>query len=346
MTRTLDFRYVIVRNDADLCEIFPVEGSEPTIRMRDSADIKTSLSGSFLPDERVNWLSDRIRAEMILDGVTYPLGIFLPSTVQERVDTSTKFLQIEAYDLCWMVKDYATATAPYCAVNSYYIQTIQSFLLSAGVSQTLATASALKIGEQRAWDAGTSYLDIVNGLLEEINYKPLWFNAQGLAVMEPKQEPTAANIRHVLSNADVRSMILPQITRETDVYDAPNVFICFCANPDRSTNRVATATNNNVNSPLSVPRRGRSIVKIVKLNYIANQTELQAYADNLVLESMYAGETIEITTGLFPGFGVGDIVGLNLDGELSICIEHEWQMHLKVGGEMKHTLEKVVFPIE
>ena len=138
-------------------------------------------------------------------------------------------------------------------------------------------------------------------------------------------------------------MLLPTVARETDIYSAPNVFICVCANPDKSGNMSARATNNNVSSPLSVPRRGRSIVKVVRLNNIASQEELQAYADNLMRESMYAGETIEITTGLFPGYGVGDIVGLNLDGELSICVEHAWEMQLQVGGEMKHTLERVVF---
>ena len=342
MIREIDFRYIVMRGNADLCEIFPIDGKEPKIRMRDNAEIKMSLSGAFLPDERVNWLTDRIRPEMILDGVRYPLGLYLPATVQEYTDESTKYVQIEAYDLCWLVKDYASSLAMYVAQNDNYIDAVENLLYLAGVEQSLATANAAALSEAREWLSGTSWLSIVNELLAEINYKSLWFNEQGLAVLEPKQEPIVDNIRHVISSEDVKSLLLPSVVRETDVYSAPNVFICFCANPDKSANMVATATNNNVNSPLSVARRGRSIAHVEKLNNIASQQELQAYADNLARESMYAGETIEIITGLFPGYGVGDIIGLNLDGELSICVEHAWEMQLRVGGTMKHTLEKVV----
>lgn len=346
MTREVDFRYFAIRGDADLCEIYPMEGSEPRIRMSDSAEIKTSLSGTFLPDARVDWLSDRIRPEMILDGVRHPLGIFLPATVQERTDESRRSVQIEAYDQCWLVRDYARPLQSSVLRNENYVNVIKNLLHLAGVDQTQATANAATLPEARVWEIGTPFLDIINELLSEINYKPVWFNSQGLAVVEPKQTPTAENIRHIISSEDVRSLLLPSVARETDLYSAPNVFICVCANPDKSANMAATATNNNVNSPLSVPRRGRSIAKIVKLNNIASQSELQAYADNLMRESMYAGETIEITTGLFPGYGVGDIVGLNLDGELSICIEHAWEMQLRVGGSMKHTLEKVIINYE
>lgn len=342
MTRSIDFRYVIVRNGADLCEIYPADGGA-AIRMNDSAEIKTSLRGAFFPDERVNWLADRIRPEMILDGVTYSLGIFLPATVVETKTAETRAVEIEAYDQCWLAKDFARPLQSMVAKNENYVAVIKNFLHLAGIDQTLATANAAKLPEARHWEIGTPFLSIINELLSEINYKPVWFNSSGLAVLEPKQAPAAANIRHEISSEDVRSLLLPSVSRETDIYSAPNVFICVCANPDKSDNMAATATNNNVNSPLSVPRRGRSIAKVVKLKNIASQEELQAYADNLMRESMYAGETIEITTGLFPGYGVGDIVGLNLDGELSICVEHAWEMQLQVGGEMKHTLERVVF---
>lgn len=342
MTRSIDFRYVIVRNGADLCEIYPADGGA-AIRMNDSAEIKTSLRGAFFPDERVNWLADRIRPEMILDGVTYSLGIFLPATVVETKTAETRAVEIEAYDQCWLLRDCRKEESVYFSASTKYISAIEMLLTDAGVTMFAATPNTAALAERRTWPIGTPFLSIINELLSEINYKPVWFNSQGLAVLEPKQAPAAANIRHEISSEDVRSLLLPSVSRETDIYSAPNVFICVCANPDKSDNMAATATNNNVNSPLSVPRRGRSIAKVVKLKNIASQEELQAYADNLMRESMYAGETIEITTGLFPGYGVGDIVGLNLDGELSICVEHAWEMQLQVGGEMKHTLERVVF---
>lgn len=344
ITRTVDFRYVVVRGDADFCAITPIEGSEPVLRMNDSAEIKMSLSGSFVPDDRVEWLSDRIRAEMILDGTVHPLGLFLPATLQFEKTESQEAVSIEAYDQCWLVRDYSTSDSIYISAGSNYITAIQSLLVQAGISVISATPTQATMPEDRAgWDIGTGYLQVVNELLEEINYKPLWFDAQGIAILEPKSVPDAKNIQHILDEREVKSLLMPQITRETDIYSAPNVYLCVCNNPDKTTSLVATAENNNVDSPLSIQRRGRRIVKTVRLNNIASQEELQRYADILISESMYSGETIDVTTGLFPGFGVADVVALNMAGVFSICLEHSWEMQLKVGGEMKHKLERVVY---
>ena len=57
---------------------------------------------------------------------------------------------------------------------------------------------------------------------------------------------------------------------------------------------------------------------------------------------MISGETIEVTTGLLPGFGVADVVALRYGDLFTTCIEHSWSMQLQVGGSMRHTLEKVV----
>ena len=57
---------------------------------------------------------------------------------------------------------------------------------------------------------------------------------------------------------------------------------------------------------------------------------------------MISGETIQVTTGLLPGFGVADVVALRYGDLFTTCIEHRWTMQLQVGGMMQHTLEKVV----
>lgn len=343
MTRTIDFRYVILRGDADFCELHPIEGNEPTIRMDDSAEIKMSLTGAFVPDDRINWLTDRIRPEMILDGVTHPLGIFLPATVRRSDNENARTVSIEAYDLCWLLRDTKAEQPVVFGSGTKYVTAVQQLLTQCGIILSSITANAAALTEIRVWEIGTSYLEIANELLGEINYKPLWFNSDGMAILEPKAAPTVDNIRHSLDGSDVRSLLLPQITRETDIYSAPNVFVVSVGNPDKGTNMTAKAENTQPDSPLSIAKRGRRIVQFVRLNNIASQQELQAYADNLMRESLYIGETIEVVTGIFPGYGVADVVALSMDEVFSICIEHSWQMTLAVGGEMKHTLERVIY---
>lgn len=343
MTRTVDFRYILTRNGADYGRIYPLPDSAPVLRMDDAGAIKTSLSGSFAPAPSANWLEDEIRAELIIDGDPYPLGVFLPAVVLETEDESTKGLQIECYDRCWRVDTVTTEGILSLAAGTNYLTAVKSLLAGAGISLIVEIPTSATLTEQREdWDVGTSYLTIVNDLLSEINYNPLWFDAFGSAILEPASVPTAENIEHTLDASNVKSLLLPSLSRETDIYSAPNVFLCVCSNADKAQAMYAKSENTNPQSPLSIPRRGRRITRTVRVNNIASQEELQAYADRLRDESMIGGETIKVRTALLPNFGVADVTALHFGDLNAICIERAYEMELSVGGSMEHRLEKVV----
>ena len=164
MMRTISFRYVIVRNGADYSEIYPSAGSTPTIRMNDGGQIKTSLSGSFAdPGESVDWLTDRIRPEMIIDGVTYPLGVFLSASVRYQENDTSKIVNVEAYDQCWILRDTRTESLLYYAAGTKYLTVIQTLLAAAGIGLISVVDTSAELAEDREdWDIGASYLDIIN----------------------------------------------------------------------------------------------------------------------------------------------------------------------------------------
>ena len=344
MKRTIDFRYRVLRNGGNFCLLQPAANSAPTVRMDDSGEIKTSFSGAFLiPDADVNWMSDEIRPELIVDGVTSPLGVFLPATVSETNNGISKSIQIEAYDRGWLARDCRSQTMPFFAAGSNYLSTIGSVLAAAGIIQISETPTSVTLSEDRAdWEIGTSALEIANKLLDEINYQHVWFDAEGTCILKPIASATAENISHTLNEKNVESMILPGYRRSTDFYSAPNVFVCICSNADKAGPMVASAENTNPLSPLSIARRGRRIVKVITLDNIGSQEELTLYAQRCVTESMLTGEKISVQTGLLPGFGVGDVVSLQYDDIFSICRDRAWTMQLTVGGKMTHTLERVV----
>lgn len=353
MRREIDFRYRVLRGGAVFGELHASpDASAPVIRMDDSAEIKTSLSGSFLPtvtdaDGRTveaDWLSDEIQPVMIIDSVEHALGVYAPATVTPSRIQGAESMRIEAYDRCWRVRDLYTPNRMYLEAGTAYLTPINNMIKNAGVKLIMATPSAATFTEDRQdWDPGTSCLSVVNELLGEINYNPLWFDANGYAILAPVQTPSVDNIRHTLDADDVRSLMIPQISMESDYFSAPNVFLCMCSNPDKGEPLTATAENNNPQSPISIPRRGRRIMKVVQLNNIASQEALQAYAEKLRNDSLIGGETIRIATALLPGYGVGDVVALHY-GEISaLCVERAWTMELRVGGTMQHVLERVVY---
>lgn len=344
MTRLLETRFVILRNGADFGLLYQTESSMPSIQMNSGARVKTSLSGEFIRNDDINWLSDKIRAELIIDGTTYPLGVFLPATVQWKETETTKTVSIEAYDQCWVLSDTKTEGVLHFSEGTNYIEAVKLLLTQAGIALVSSKPTLATLAEDREdWELGTSYLDIINQLLSEINYNPLWFNSSGVAILEPASVPTAENIEHTVDSSEPDCLMLPSITNEVDVFNAPNVFVCVCSNPDKDDVMIAKAENTNPQSELSVSRRGRRIVHVEKVDNIADQTELQAYAERLRNESMITGEVFRIQTALQPGHGVNDVVAFHHDDVTAICVETSWNMSFGVGGTMTHTLEKVVY---
>jgi len=360
MTRSESIRFKVIRNGAEYGELFAAD-SAPVLRMDRSGEIKMSLQGSFLPtviDARGNkvqpdWMSDEIEPILCIDGTEKALGVLMPEKVTPKESKGKKILEIQALDRCWRVRDTKVEGSVYLTAGTAYLTAVEQLLAASGIATVSKTPSDAVLSEAREdWQTGESYLRIINTLLREINYKELWFNQQGFAVLEPASVPKAENIQHIMTNRkpdpknrkEVEAIrVYPSITRETDIYEAPNVFVCVCSNADKSAGMKATAVNDNPKSPLSTVRRGRRIVKTVNVSNIASQTELQAYTDRLLYESMTSGETIRVETMLQQGFGVEDVTGVQYDDDtFGICIERAWDMQLTPGGKMTHTLEKVV----
>lgn len=349
----------MLRGGNEYGELFADE-SGATLRMASSGEIKTSLQGTFMQtvvdnkgnEAEPNWLTDEIKPILIIDGVEKPLGVMMPEKVTPKENRGKKVLEIQALDRAWRVRDTKVEGSIYLSAGTNYLEAVENLLTASGISSIIKTPNTATLTEDREdWKTGDSYLAIINALLKEINYKELWFNTSGVAILEPVSVPTADNIQHVFvkKKPDRRNAkeieairLYPGITRETDLYETPNVFICICSNPDKDAPMKATAENTNPQSPLSIARRGRRIVRVVNVDNIANQTELQAYANKLMYDSMTTGETIHLETMLQQGFGVEDVTALIDDETQGICVEKEWTMHLTPGGKMQHTLEKVV----
>ena len=357
--RTVDIRYQILRHGAFYGWLAAPADSGPTLRMDAEAEIKTALSGTFgtwvtdADGKRVepDWLSDEIEPILVIDGKEHPLGVYEASKVTPTESNNVQSLQIEAFDRCWRVRDTKAESRVYFASGTGYVTAVEQLLVASGISVVLATPSSASLQEDREWDIGTSYLQIVNELLGEINYSKLYFTAEGFAVLRPATVPSAADLSHRISDdpddlaagADRIDALLPRLTRTTDVYSAPNVFVAYCANPDKSGNMVARAENLNPQSPLSISRRGRRIVQVTQVNNIASQAELQAFVDRQRNDSLTGGETLQISTALLPGYNVRDVVGLKYKELSALCILQGYTMELRVGGSMQMTLQRVVY---
>lgn len=355
MSREISFRYELLRGGAYYARLKAVSRT-PRLRM-DSADRRHMLltatvapmardvDGRALP---IDWLNDEIRPVMAINGTEYPLGVYVPTKPQENTDGPVESVSISAYDRCQKVARTNSEDLLFWPSGTPYLDAVEQLLTASGIRTTFKTPSSEVFATAREeWKVGTSYLDIVNQLLGEISYNPLWFNQDGAAVLEPKSVPTAAAIEHLLDTDDPETRVVDsRFSRVRDFFDAPNVFIAICQNPALGAPMRAVAVNDNPQSPLSIQARGQRIATVVYVNNIPSQAALQAYVDGLRNDSMVSGDTLEVTTGLLPGWGVADVAALNWRGETSICISSGWTMDLCVGGRMTHRLDKVVYNLD
>lgn len=342
MTRAVEFLFNIVRDGADYAMLYPIQSGTPSLYLDGSKTISMALRGDFVdPGPEVNFLTDRIRPEVVIDGVAYPLGIFLPAKVETVITETGHHLSIQAYDQSWLLQTSMTETISNFAKDSKYTDAIDSLLDAAGIPFSLITENDYIMPRLRQdWLPGTSHLTIINDLLEEMNYNHIWFDLNGFAIAAPDPDPQNAQVQHILSEDDVQSLLIRNASIGSDFYSTPNVFIVCCSNFSRSS-ILATAVNNDMGSPVSVPRRGRRIISVRQVEEVPSQTVLQAIADKDMKRSMLRTESITVSTGILPDFGINEAVALNIDGEMSVCIERGWTMQMRPGGTMTHRMERV-----
>ena len=335
---TFEYHIYVMRNGAEFGEALSVD--DPQIEMVSDAEIKKSLSANLILPDGTDILHDTLMPCLIVDGITSVLGEYYIGTYTEQTnDYGQSYTEIEAYDGGFLPSRYRTENIIHFSAGANYVDTIQALLIEAGVEKIIATAtSATLTNDREDWEIGTTYLEIINALLAEINYESLWFDNNGFARIAPKRVADPDTIHHKYTSGQYSILSVPR-SRETDIFDKYNVFVAYVDSADNDELMIATAVNDDPASILSVQNRGRIQAPPQRLDNIASQDELQAYVDNWKSKSMMSTETVSISTAIDKSHEILDTVQL----EDSIYLEYSWSMNLSGENEMKHTLRREVF---
>lgn len=340
--RRISVRYDVVRKGARITQLHAKEPA--TINMIADAQLKTYITGTFAKNDVIDLLNDHIRPYLVIDGVAYPLGDYIVSVAETSMQSTGQEVKIEAYDQSLIASQNRLENRASFPAGALYIDVVQGLLQDCGITMVMADPSSAALSTVREdWEAGTAYLDIINALLAEINYKPLWFDYDGFARLQKNIAPSASNIDFEYK-ADRMSILSADATASMDIFNAPNVFIVEVSNPDLPAPLRAVSVNEDPGSILSTIRRGRRIVApIERLDNIASQEALQEYADNKRLQSMLSTDTIAFETALEPGHGVGNVVAVHHPDFSGVYQEIEWDMTLAPGALMRHRARRLIY---
>lgn len=342
MIRRFGARVDVLRNGVKLTEL--QFSDAPSISADSRGKIKTSMAGGFKYNPLVNYFKDELRPVIVIDGIESSVGIYRIGTVASRFNSNgVRYDEIDAYDRGFALTQRKTEGIKHIAAGTGYIAAIEQLLTDAGITQKIIFPSTATLQTDREdWAVGTEYIVIVNQLLEEINYKNIWFNSEGYAIVEPKMEPSAERINHYYDATTELSVTYPDCSTETDIFSKPNVFVAICSNADLPSPLTATAINDNPNSALSITSRGIRIPQIYKVDNIAGQAELQAYINGIRNQSMYSTESVTIKTAIMPGHGIGDTIAINHPAIQGIFEETSWRFTLAAGEAMTHKVKRVM----
>lgn len=267
-----------------------------------------------------------------------PLGVFIPTTPTVKGGVN-KSVEIECYDLAVILKNDAITERLYFEAGTKYTEAIAGVLLSAGITEySIADSDAIFL-VGRSFEIGTPKIEIVNTLLDEINYRDIYFDRNGIAMCIPFEEPQL--------NSDTiiyKDKLSAEYSETFDLYNIPNVFVATVANPDNDSVLTSVYVNDNPASSLSTVNRrnGQRVVKTYTPDNISSQADLDAYVYRKAFEESQVYKSRTINTALNPNHDVYNTVFLDSDNLKGLHDDIGYTMQLTAGGSMQHNLREVI----
>jgi hypothetical protein len=274
--------------------------------------------------------------------VQWSMGVFLMSSPTRAVNaTGTVMRDIQAFDQTVVLESQSVSQNYYVASGAVYTAAVAELLgNTVGMGAYRITPSTLTVPVQRMWDAGTSNLRIVNDLLAAINYEPVWFDADGVAIIQPYVPPDSKQPEYEYTSGAV-SVLLPEATEEMDLFKAPNQWVLLVSQPDRPLLK-SVYTNTSASSPTSTVNRGRIITEFHNEQDAATQLVLDAKVQEYAQEAGRRFEQIRFTTAMMPMHVHRDSYRVSYPdlGVEGVYSEIQWSFDLSAGAQMSHTARR------
>ncbi len=287
--------------------------------------LKQSLALNIVLDERltIDYLNDRVQATCEIDGLSYPLGVFLISTSSKETTGDIKTRSLTCYSMLKILANDKVLSSYFVSKNTNIVNEVLRLL---GDNDSDIPLSAKTTSCDRTWDIGTAKLDIINDLLDSLNYTSLIVDNNGTFVSKPYVEPSERTFTIEYKDNE----ILESYTEEVDAFDIPNVFVKYTSTEEQTI--IAKY-------PLDGTTDGRlPNPNVEQVDDVSDQETLYKKCKRAAIDSRSVYEHFTFKTPMNPAHGYLDCIYVHGDN----YIETSWSCDLKVGGEMRHSCRRVV----
>ena len=278
-----------------------------------SRDLGTETLGSATIEvtESVGECYIRVYMLAIQNGVTekIPLGTFLVQTPSSSFNGKVRNVTMDAYTPLLELKENTTELGYSLLKGDNTMEKAYMIAREKMRAPVVQTESSHTLFSDFVANANDTWLTFLSDLIANAKFH-FDLDELGRVLFAPKQEMDS--LQPVWTyNDDNSSILLPNITMDHDYYGIPNVVeVVYSSDKEIYYGK---AVNDDINSPLSIQNRGRTIRKIVtNPDGLGNPTnnQIQEYAEQLLKELSTVEYTISYTHGYCP-VRLGDCVRLN-----------------------------------
>lgn len=301
-------------------------------RLKQKASVSVLLEHSQNIDR-----NKKLRIYHVLNGVKSLLGTFLMSTPNATYSEVCKQVEITCYSSLWLLDAKKITNRYFVSKGTNVVNECRRLLDGFGFNVNIPE-STKTTSNNREWEIGTSILDIVNDLLNSINYTSLYPNQYGdynalEYILPSDREPTI-----VYEDSDINNILETTLINEFDYFDIPNVFTRYVANPNGYL--IATYENKNPNSVTSTVNAPTN-VSAEELTDVADWDTLYEICKKEAQEATNIYHHAEIITAINPQHLYNDCVYLSQYGVEGKFIEYSHSINCETGGSHHHKLRKI-----
>lgn len=268
-------------------------------------------SATFELTRELNWGSAMVRPYVTISDTRglsqrFNLGVYFTSIPQRALATKPIVYQVAGFDVLLLLQTPIGA-AYSVAVGAKYLDTVESILSSLGVTKyridpekkdlVLPAAKVFPLDEQTTW------LTVVNTLLNEIGYRGIYTDWDGYFICDPYRDPSSRPSEWTYDTGQYTSMVSVQRLVTHDYFEAPNRWVAVRTNNAEGTTPVEGAGIftyvNEFGDETSVTSRGRIITKVMGID-AADQPSLELAARRAIEADRAVSTIIEVETSPNP----------------------------------------------
>ena len=247
-----------------------------------NATIRSGGSCTWQGAEDIDWMEHRLRAHQRIShrgqSLQWTVGTFIvESPTRVLTDKSRGVQELQLFDAMYRLDVQTSTVSEWVArKGSNIIGTVRHLLDRQGLKHALED-SAEVFASQMSWEAGTTYLRMVNDMLASANFTAIYADPQGVLRAGPARAATSRGVAWTFRDDSTAMRYAPEVTHNRDTYSIPNEVVLIARSDDPDTLPMS-ASARDTSSPYGTMRRGMVITKVEEVD-AASQKVLQARAD-------------------------------------------------------------------